>query len=85
MVHFPAGSPWGRRWGAVTSGHIVDIWGSSSNNVYAVGNEEEVGVILRYDGVSWRKVYSGEGEYFESVSGSGPDTVYAGGSKTRPG
>ncbi|MCP4348990.1 MAG: hypothetical protein GY795_26215 [Desulfobacterales bacterium] len=41
-----------------TSADITGIWGSSENNIYAVGykideNNSKTGIILHYDGNKW--------------------------------
>jgi hypothetical protein len=60
-----------------TSEHLRDVWGTSSDNVYAVGNS---GTILHYDGCIWEKISSQMSTplvaYMFGVSGSGPDDVY---------
>lgn len=50
---------------------IADIWGTDANNVYAVG----FGTGVHWDGRSWTPV---AGLLGSSVSGSGPDDVWAG-------
>lgn len=48
------------------------------NLVYAAGAEGNSGVIYRYDGSSWTRVYQGAvGQTFRHVWASGPDDVWA--------
>jgi hypothetical protein len=57
---------------------LQSIWGSSSNNIFAVGIE---GTILHYDGSKWEKMNSGVYKHLRDVWGFAPDDVYvAGGS-----
>jgi hypothetical protein len=45
---------------------IHEIWGSSQNDVYAVG---ATGTLLHYDGHGWLPMQSGESAKFESIWG----------------
>ena len=54
------------------------IWGSSSSDIFVVGNE---GTILHYDGSNWNPQNSGTENPLYSVWGSGPSDVFAGGSR----
>jgi photosystem II stability/assembly factor-like uncharacterized protein len=54
---------------------LYDIWGSSGNNIWAVGYD---GTIVHYDGTSWLTSYTG-GEspaYLTSVWGTSDSNVY---------
>jgi hypothetical protein len=55
---------------------IQGIWGSSSSNVFIVGDS---GTILRYDGTDWTTQSSGITRSFKGVWGSGAN--YAGGDR----
>lgn len=61
---------------------LSGIWGSSANDIFAVGTDGEVGKILHYDGVSWSEMYSGySGKYcskggFRDVWGNNGSDVY---------
>jgi hypothetical protein len=55
---------------------IQGIWGSSSSNVFIVGNS---GTILRYNGTDWAAQSSGITRSFKGVWGSGAN--YAGGDR----
>jgi hypothetical protein len=66
----------GRRWSTMASGtraNLNGIWGSSSSDVFAVG---EGGTILHYDGSGW-SVMGGNGETLNSVWGSSASDVFA--------
>jgi hypothetical protein len=53
---------------------LSDVWGSSSNDVFAVG---ESGTILHYDGNSWNVMSSGTTDDLYGVWGSSWDDVFA--------
>ena len=55
---------------------MLGTWGSSANDVWAVGL---AGTILHYDGTSWSPVSSPTAETLWSVWGSAPDDVWAAG------
>jgi len=66
----------GTTWNKVSSGifdRLRAVWGTSSNNVYAVGDSE----IINYNGIRWAKVHSGR---YTSVWGTDANNVYAAGS-----
>ncbi|MFC1926945.1 hypothetical protein ACFLWV_04270, partial [Chloroflexota bacterium] len=51
-------------WTPMTSGTLDDlwgVWGSSSTDVFAVGDN---GTILQYDGSDWTPMTSGTAEWF---------------------
>ena len=48
---------------------IIKLWGTSSQNLYGIGT---AGVIVHYDGQTWRKMASGTTVDLNSISGS-PD------------
>ena len=56
------------------SGILYDIWGSSRENIIAVG---EGGTILRYNGFSWSPDASGTTLQLSGIWGSAADNVYA--------
>jgi len=56
------------------SSHLRGIWGSSENNVFAVGRD---GVILHYDGKTWEAMTSNNSDYLRSVWGSSENDVFA--------
>lgn len=60
-----------------TQGTLNDVWGSSENDIFAVGSG---GAILHYDGTSWVEMQSGTGEDLLAVWGvSAEDVVAVGG------
>lgn len=68
-------------WTAMESGTpawLLGVWGSSDNDVFAVGGE---GTILHYDGNTWKVMNSGTTQGLYGVWGSGPNDVFAVGSK----
>jgi hypothetical protein len=68
----------GASWSAVPSANstdVVGLWGSASNNVYAVGDVE----IQRWNGTAWADVASSPVSVLFAVWGSSANDVYAGG------
>ncbi|MBI3032103.1 thioredoxin domain-containing protein [Candidatus Woesearchaeota archaeon] len=67
-------------WEKIESGttkHLVGIWGSSSNDVFAVGYD---GTILHYNGVSWTEMESGtkvQKVHLSGIWGSSSNDVFA--------
>jgi len=57
--------------------NLYAIWGSSSTEVYAVGD-----VILQYDGLSWTLVETGVPGYFAGVWGTSHSDVFIVGATT---
>jgi hypothetical protein len=57
-----------------TSRDLLGVWGSASDNVFAVGQQ---GTILRYDGASWSQMASGTTMDLNAVWGSSASNVYA--------
>ncbi len=55
-------------------GALFKVWGTSPDNVYAVG---ESGVVLHYDGASWAQEASGTTKDLISLWGAGPDEILA--------
>jgi len=58
---------------------IKSVWGSSSTEIFAVGDETEgthYGIIYNYDGKTWSKIYSGY-KYFYDIWGSSGTDVFA--------
>jgi len=49
------------------------VWGSSNNDVFAVGNN---GTILHYNGSMWSSINSGTTNYLAAVWGSSPSDVF---------
>ena len=68
----------GESWSQVTDptvlaqGSLSSIWGSGSDDVYAVGTG-----VIHWDGSSWSKVLSWDTVHFHSVFGSGSTDVFA--------
>ncbi|QTA77907.1 CalX-like domain-containing protein [Desulfonema limicola] len=59
-----------------TRRYFQHIWGSSENNVFAVGDN---GLILHYDGTAWTETDSGTGNDLYAVWGSSENDVFAAG------
>ncbi len=60
------------------SAHAYDVWGTSWNHLYAVGD----GLIWRFDGQTWSRVHSvlndeGDIAVMEGIWGFGPNDIYA--------
>ncbi|MBI9112947.1 hypothetical protein [Maridesulfovibrio ferrireducens] len=69
-------------WECVYSSRSTDLsslWGTSPNNIYAVGRERRGGIALHYDGYSWNKIYASPLESFAKVWGLDSKNVYIGG------
>jgi formylglycine-generating enzyme required for sulfatase activity len=63
-------------WGAISSGTsaaLYDVWGSWSEDVFAVGTN---GTIVRYDGTGWSAMSSGTSEHLRGVWGSSGSDVF---------
>ena len=70
------GDPALQRIGLVTvmegvPGIFNGVWGSSQNDVYAIGR-----TVMHYDGLAWSNVNTGTSVAFIAIWGSGPDDVY---------
>jgi hypothetical protein len=87
FLHYD-GQQWSEMSGPIEGGDtqvyvaILDIWGSSGTDVFAVGNRTADGhaaYILHYDGTAWSRMPVSEDIYFvpQSVSGSSREDVYA--------
>jgi hypothetical protein len=59
-----------------TGENLTDVWGSASNDVFAVGSR---GTILHYDGENWSQIHRTTGGRLQAVWGTGPSNVLAGG------
>jgi hypothetical protein len=59
-----------------TGEHLTAVWGTSSNEVFAVGKK---GTILRYDGSAWSAMTSGTSADLYAVWGTGAKDVYVAG------
>ncbi len=74
----PPSAQW--RWSApVAEGvSLTDVWGPASDNLFATGLQ---GVVLRYDGASWKKTQTPTQEQLNALWGtSGTDVFAVGGS-----
>jgi len=59
-----------------TGENLTDVWGSASNDVFAVGSG---GSILHYDGEDWSVAHTDTNGQLRAVWGTGPAHVLAGG------
>ncbi len=59
---------------AAAQGSMYKVWGSSADDVWVCGLG---GVVLRWDGSAWTSMSTGVTEPLFTVSGSGPDDVWA--------
>jgi hypothetical protein len=72
----------GEQWREQAYGELVranihafyKVWGSAEDDVYVVGQS---GVVLHYDGVSWKELFVGASADLISVWGTGRDNVIA--------
>jgi hypothetical protein len=76
ILHYN-GSGWSRV-PTPESSEITDIWGSSADDIWAVG---KAGLILHYDGSNWTKINAPVGERLSAIWGSSRTNVFAVGSK----
>lgn len=60
--------------GPHSSKYLLSVWGSSERDLWAVGSG---GVIMHYEGITWKKVPSGVTDDLYGVWGSGPRDVWA--------
>jgi hypothetical protein len=56
------------------TGVLYGVWGSASNDVWAVGDG---GMIVHWDGTGWVTVPSGTSEFLYAVNGTASDDVWA--------
>ena len=59
-----------------TEENIYDIWGLSSDNIYAVGAS---GTILHYEGSVWQKMTSPVSDDLHTIHGISEENIFAGG------
>jgi len=67
--------------------HLLDIWGTGPNDVYAVGTKdnEEYGFVCHYDGALWSKISEfHQWRVFEALWGTGPNDIFVVGGKIPP-
>jgi photosystem II stability/assembly factor-like uncharacterized protein len=57
---------------------LFKVWGTSASNVYAVGSR---GIILHYNGTTWRQELSGTARDLISLWGTGPDDILVAGGR----
>lgn len=74
IIHFD-----GNTWSEMRSGtdlHLMDIYGTSNNDIYAVGGRDDtgMGVLLHYDGISWKKIY--ERSYERGIPSGFTSTIW---------
>jgi hypothetical protein len=55
-----------------TAQHLIDVWGTSADNVYAVGAAE---TILHFDGTDWSEINAGASIYYAGIWGSSESNV----------
>lgn len=77
FIPVPAVSATGGSWSPITSGtsnQLVDVWGSSASDFFAVGAD---GTILHYNGSAWSPMTSGTSEDLYAVWGNSAINVFA--------
>ncbi len=65
-----------------TTQFIMDVWGSSADNVVAVGGDGNEVVALRGDGASWQPMSVEPNKYLSTIWGSDANCVFAAGWQT---
>ncbi len=76
VIFHSDGIEWSRMTAPAT-GALYDVWGTSANNVFAVGT---AGTILNYNGTDWKLVNSGTVETLWGIWGSSEEDIFAVGS-----
>ncbi len=65
-------------WSSMTSGTtagLIGVWGSSANDVFAVGGSR--GTVLHYNGTAWSAMTTSTTSILDDVWGSSSTDVYA--------
>ncbi len=68
---------WTADFDAAGLGFMSAAWGSSPDDVFVVGGQEEAGEILNYNGMGWQQMNIPDLPRLIWVFGFGPDNVYA--------
>jgi hypothetical protein len=78
IMHYD-GKTWSRQLSGLSyMAKLHAVWGHSSTNVFAVGeNEKSAGVVLRYNGTSWKPMTIPSSERIRAVWGTSASNVYA--------
>lgn len=69
------GTRWSTALEAVTTTSLSSIWGATASVVYAVGQSNQQGVVLKYDGIAWSKPQPGCVSGID-ILGSGATSVW---------
>ncbi len=80
VLYHHDGTAWARVDAPSEPGRLLGVWGSDPDHVWAVG---QAGLVLRFDGRTWRSEDAGTDETLVGVAGRGPDDVYVVGGDTR--
>jgi hypothetical protein len=79
LYHFD-GTKWTRIDLPINTHFVEDVFGFSSNDVWAVGSTTELnGVILHFDGYNWKYFTLTESLGLNAIWGSSPNNIWAGG------
>ena len=71
-------NPWREAFDAEKRGWFLNAWGSSENDVYALGGESSRGVIMHFDGRNWAPLDLGiDVPLLTWMYGFGPDDITA--------
>ncbi len=77
IVHFD-GVSWRGQQHPGGGARLRGVWGSSGTDVYAVGHEAApVGIILHFNGGTWKTVFSRDRTEFRGIWGSSASQIYA--------
>lgn len=52
----PATPPWGRAFDAMELGWLLNVWGTSGSDLYAVGGRANDALMMHFDGRQWTRV-----------------------------
>ena len=74
----PAQAPiWEEAFDTTGAGSMSGVWGSSPDDVFVVGGDDQRGVVFHFDGTDWTEMSVPQVPLLVWVFGFGPDNVYA--------
>jgi len=71
------GTAWSSVAGPFANIALIGVWGSGSDDVWAVGSSMSGGASMHWDGAAWSSVTNHTGSALYGVWGSGPNDVWA--------
>jgi len=74
----PPSYEWEEAFDASSTGWLLNVWGPSGDDLYAVGGSPDTGVMMHWDGESWSEVDLGlDVPLLNWIYGFGPDDIWA--------